>query len=145
MKQLIISIFVILHVGFVAILPFEAGLAADGPEKCYEWSEARSIIDENQLIRGKDILRTIKSEYSDNLVKVNYLELCKLNGRFVYRAIIIDRSNKAKNVIYDAKYGRPLGLEASTVAPNSSMPFNSLMKKFKDSSTSKFMKKLFSK
>jgi len=105
MKPIMISIAKILFLILVLMLPMEAGLAADGLEKCYKWSEARSIISKNQLISGKDILKSIKSEYSGRSVKVNYLELCKQNGRFVYRAIIIERSNKAKNILVDAKSG----------------------------------------
>ena len=98
----------------LAVLVTVAGAPTIVHAKCFKWSDARSVISKNKLLTGKQILQRIKSRYSGKSTKVNLLELCEEGGQFVYRAVLIDRKSKAKNIMLNARTGGTASLKAST-------------------------------
>ncbi len=79
------------------------GGAVDARAQCVPWKQAAELIKENHLVSGKDVYDRIKQKSASQIITAN---LCKEDGRFIYRIVLMSPAGQVTNVSVDARTGQ---------------------------------------
>ncbi len=79
----------------------QAGFA--GRPDCVEWSKAGPVIARNNLVPANVVYQKVQKRAGGKIVSQS---LCNLNGRFVYRLVVLGPKGEVTNVTVDARTGQ---------------------------------------
>lgn len=98
----------ILAAATVAGLQFGGASGSTGAPACYgDWSEAAATVATENLVTVETLGRQFRRRHLGDIVKT---QLCRENGRFVYRLVIRKPDGRFENAVYDARGGLELGV-----------------------------------
>jgi uncharacterized membrane protein YkoI len=86
---------------FAAFFVTAAGYA--GEPGCLDWSRAGPIIAQNSLLPANVIYQMVQTKLGGKVVNQ---ALCQLNGRFVYKLVVLGPTGEVTNVTVDALTGQ---------------------------------------
>jgi hypothetical protein len=87
--------------GFAATIFAAAGRTAE--PGCVEWSQAGPIIAQNSLLAANVVYQMVQQRTGGKIVSQ---ALCNLNGRFVYKLVVLGPTGEVINVTVDARTGK---------------------------------------